>query len=507
MTTSASTIIKGFVQSSPFMINDKKMMVSAIGELSDKGRGFTTDLKEYTPVNGNCTLLVHNYTDSNKIKLSKDLTTYEQVTISSILDEVYRLSASLVAGDEVNFDSAMATFLGSNAIKTNNGNITVSLGGLPLITGIIGDGSSRTVPTKLTITSVGVNVAFVSTFWFSDEVFTNTQDGYDEVDYVVVLPFDDRGLDLTSKLPSIDAKGILSDKATMGAIAVDARDITLYQKKVAMAMDAHGHPGDIVAQVYTWHDSGASAPVTGSLTASTIPASGATASNGTITDMPFAVLVYGRIGSDAHSVRSAIRNTILHHSTHSASQWGRTYPGLFSADGYIIVPQWNSVAVSGVGHSADIFSKMFNPSNWLQRLAPAFPTLHGNALLNTATFIGTGWQNMGMVVCGDPINSQLSLRFDTEYPDYVGYTVGSVLNHGSPRTSVVAKEIAAIIQVANDHHDVTNYRLPTKYDAIVLGGLTYITFVIDFNRHNLPKETNVLLTVLSKSSYLAEGFV
>lgn len=266
---------------------------------------------------------------------------------------------------------------------------------------IVNDGA-RYAPEWVSWKLTGYGDNFVRV-WFSDPSFRAQ---YDEFSMTVIPPIDN-----------------LDDFFLFGTVVEDLLKSRSYSQSMEMIQAAKMTvPETIVrAETYDYHD-----PL--------VPSH--------LVPTNWSLLIYGQAGNNIDSIKDALVEYILTHSTHTRDEWIKILPDLFKRTEFTIVPLWDQFAIPNRILEAGIYSPIANVPRSIAiitRIASGYPGSHINANMS---IMGNPYKSLAVIAVGGPENRDDKFKLGDVFPDYISV---SSTSHDFNRMSAMTKAWVEIL--------------------------------------------------------------
>lgn len=424
----------GFVEI-PNFGNKTPGQVATVGELSQLGRTFSTEIEQYTS------------------------TTYKDVQLVSIDS---RRDDSLVTVGLTYSDGALhiAQWLYDRSIQGQLGNDPVAIRqalnaqfgssvNIKTVGDIVTQNGRYYFPAYLAFSMTNTGEDNDIYLWFADEYFTQKVP-YPRYEMRPLLPFDD--IDLLMGGP----ESVLPLLKALTAADFANRAQTLAGSK----------PYYLWSNEYEWH----------CLTNSDITYS-----------CPLGELINGLAGVNIDFIQANLRTTILTQSAHSEDDWRIVLPQLFKKTEFLLVPLWDRKSL----YNQDESTRLYSPTTrlkdatikaytdkYMTDLSASF--LDGNLCLS-----GSAYKNLSFLSCGNPDNYGAKTSFDAQFPEY------AVVNTLSPEFSKIPARVRLFITKMVDlfmtaETATASSLVPTGFTRVERNGVSYITFTYESCQYLCP---------------------
>lgn len=402
--------IKGFAVNRN-MTSNVKDEVNEIGELSAYGVTYAKDRGIYSITENDDIILTTFLTkeDGNDITLSLE----HQQHIIGVVDWIY--NRSIKKGTEIYAHELLQDLIeqfATSAEYFKSGDIVY-------------DGNiwmPKWVSWRMKDDAKEINIRI----WFSDDSFRRT---YDEYEMTVVPP-----------LTPIDDFFKTSNKVKQ---LLDARTLPIRTNEIEVAKD--GKPETkIRTELFHWVD-----PLDPT---NKIP---------TYWD----VVIYGEAGDNVDSVKDAVIEYILSHTTRTREEWTEIFPDIFKRTEFVLLPDWTTYAIPNREIEAGIYSPLLKVRDIIPELAkftPLVPEGHRNA---HAEIMSHPYKSLMISSVSSHENRDNKFSLKDFFPDYLAQASTSQdFNRQSLYTRDWAERLTEMIIIAEE---MTPYSdIPRRYTRL-----------------------------------------
>lgn len=301
-------VAKGFVTVNAY-VNNTPGQVSLLGELSTWSRTYSKEKGEYLDDD------VPGY-KLTTFKVADSVTNIQQVLPAPMSRLALQLVSAAISYatshirpyDSLDFKNTLLTTFFQRVGNLEIGNFI--------------DNGSLALPEWISWNSLESNNAFMK-IWLSDAAF---QDQYDEYEIIVIPPIeliDHLFGDYNTAWGEVQARSLsqLSDK-----IMVTKGDNPETYLRM-MDYDFYNKLNLNQKNKTTW-----------------------------------TALVYGKVGDNIDSIKDAIVEFVLDHSSHIKSDWEIILPDIFKRTEFVLLPRWDKLSIPNLGNLSNLYSSMLNPA-------------------------------------------------------------------------------------------------------------------------------------------------
>lgn len=425
------SIVKGFVNIQS-LVSNIQGTVAALGELSPNGFTYSKEKGYYS---------------------SSSLSDYELVTFTSV--DASGVSRALT-GTEVDHIVAMVDFLRGNIASKippyNIDNIHTAIldhfieevGNVKL--GAINSGPSCALPEwvswKLLATDLQIHI------WLSDEAFCNQ---YDEAEVLVVPP-------------------VLNLDTFFAPIHIVAADV--YGQTVDKIMERtndakQGYPETYIRMLrYNF-----------------IVLSDPTRTIETV----WTVLIYGDKGDNIDSIKDAIIDYILTHSTRSRQEWETIFPDIFKRTEFLILPRWDLYSIPNRLTQQGLYSQLLNTKEAIN-FVKSHVSFYTQQHIEDNTYVTSyPYKSLALSIVNGEFNIDGKKDFKTLFPDYIPIPATSMdYARMSLKTQELFIALEEMLLIAESMGEFTY--VPRTMRRVKRAGKLYLTRLLDnINYVVMPK--------------------
>lgn len=409
--------LKGFILNAELK-NNTPGAIARFGELSTHCRTFSKDVQEISnPGIPSISVAVFSHHNvANKIQVAVSHVYADLVLEMSewLHDASAAFTASTTQIDVV------AAFV--NRFESNVSNVTVG----PMV-----GSAGRFMPTRLQAIVAMQGMEELSlTLWTTNTEF---ETGYDEYEIVIVPPLD-----------NIDVfMGAYSAVHDQMAIVNPVRDMTRIETALAKKPSTH-----MVASAINWVDP--------TQPTRKVPTT-------------WYALIYGSRGNTSDAINEALRAYILANSTSAESNWRIVMPDLFRVTRFLMIPLWESIAISGRISIAGIYSPLASSA----AIADAIQTVSDDIGIDKTNYevFNHPFRSLSLVILTGNDNRDDALRLGMTVPDYIASeSTHEDFNRQALATQEFSNLIGSLIRTAENY--TSGYSLETGMRVIVFDGYT-----------------------------------
>lgn len=210
------------------------------------------------------------------------------------------------------------------------------------------------------------------------------------------------------------------------------------------------------------------------------------------------VLVYGAAGDNPDAIKVALFDYILSHTTHTQAQWEVIFPDIFRRTEFLILPQWQKLAMEQRLPSAAIYSPVLDLNadvgmlkSWIARTFPEYPVTQLNKAMSA---LAHNYRSLNLVFVGAAKNRDNKFLISDWFADYIAVPTTSVdFSRMSQPTASWALRLSAALIIAESWTSTTT--LPNDLRRLTRNGITMLVFTFE--------NVNYLIYPRSAPAYVA----
>ena len=391
-----SYIFKGFA-TYPGLVNNSPNAIHPFGELSAQGMTYCRDRDIYSGGTGD-KITLYTYI-SEKDKVDEDVSAVRQKIIFDVTNLIYTKSIS--AAQEIFSDEIEQDLW--NSFGSHGSHFVVG----PIVTD-----NSYWMPTYVSWTSLDEKDTFK--VWFSDTAFRNQFPEY-TITGIPPIPIENIDIFVTAKPAQI--KAILEENNI--AVLSDRVEVArLNQPPTTTPWMEHDwiYPLDkTVAIPTTW-----------------------------------VAHVYGLAGNNSDAINDALADLILKNSEYDRDTWKEIFPSIFKRNEFIIIPQWDKLAIEQRITTAGVYSPIArikdNYKNYFMPYTARYPQIHVDTY---GTIVAHQWKSIQMYMVGGNENRDNKFLLTDHYPDFLAVnTSGEDFNRQKLATRAFSEMLLEMLLIA-----------------------------------------------------------
>jgi hypothetical protein len=288
-------------------------------------------------------------------------------------------------------------------------------------------------------------------FWFVD---SNFQTHYDEYEILVVPPFDD--VDYFFR--------------TGQEVKLALESITVPEVITKAQLAKNGVPETVIRiDSFDYHDQQNAQNVVPSL---------------------WCVLIYGNAGNNIDSIKDALVNWVLAHSTHTRDEWVKILPDLFRRTEFILVPRWDLYSIEDRASQTGVHDPQAPLSESLQVLKTYATNVSDQAHINEHGYaMGFPYKSMHILTVGGTENKDNKFELRDYYPDLINVSSTSpdFARMSQPTQNFALK----LMQMVLDAEWMGIYDSPTTgYSKVIRNNLLFVVLSVDNIQYLVAAKSN-----------------
>lgn len=420
---SKSGILKGFVEVNSLQ-NNAAYSISKIGELSTWGLTYTKDRIESLNINfPGLSLTTFNYTDSIEGRKEPSNILVEEILKIIQLALVYT-SINSLPYDIDHF---------RQSLSADAFNIASNLKIGPLET-------NGTIQLPIWISWTSLEEENVSVkIWLSDQAFCEQ---YDLYDIIVVPPLSN--VDDFFKTPN-------QVKSELAALTIS--------QMIDNIQTAKSRNPETYIRTLTFNYV---SPVLGQ---DPIPTN-------------WSVLIYGMHGDNIDSIKEALQNHILSHSTHTREDWELIFPDIFKNTEFVILPRWDQMAIPDLSVQEGIYGSVTVPSEISNFASKNIPFYNVNWTKDNVISIPFPYKCLTLNIVAGPNNVEKNNSFSKIFGDYLPVGTSSLdFNRMVNKTQEWMLLVEKMLIIAENFDQFLTVEEPIR--VIVRNNITYLSIYFE----------------------------
>ncbi len=174
-----------------------------------------------------------------------------------------------------------------------------------------------------------------------------------------------------------------------------------------------------------------------------------------------------------HSIKDALQDYILTHSTRTRDQWKAILPDVFRRTEFTILPMWDQYAIPNRTVEAGIYSSIANLQHalaFIKQVATGYPEAHINA---NAAVVAHPYKALQFLVVGSADNRDDLFELVDVFPDYIPVASTSLdFNRMSQNTQSWALLLMSMLLEAEHMGEYTS--VPVGMTRLHRGGRLFL---------------------------------
>lgn len=270
--------------------------------------------------------------------------------------------------------------------------------------------------------------------WFADDSFRRTYDEY-ELTVVPALPNVDDFFKTSTKVKKLLDERTLPIRTNEIEVAKDGKPETKIRTELFHYVD----PLDKTNKIPTYWD----------------------------------VLIYGEAGDNIDSIKDAIIEYILSHTTRTREEWTEIFPDIFKRTEFILLPDWNQYAIPNRQVEAGIYSPILNVSGIIPELT-RFTSLVEEGHRNRHTEVMSHpYKSMLISSVSSQENRDNKFSLKDFFPDYIAQSSTSQdFNRQNDTTRLWSEKLTEMIILAEEMTKTSD--IPRRYTRLIRGDILYL---------------------------------
>lgn len=214
------------------------------------------------------------------------------------------------------------------------------------------------------------------------------------------------------------------------------------------------------------------------------------------------VIIYGAAGDNPDSIKDAIIEYVLTHSTHTRDEWAAILPDLFKRTEFIINPAWYRYSIPNKTVQAGLYSPIIHPKEAIIYAKAIIREYNPVYIDNVISFFGHPYKSIAIGCVGGVDNRDGKININDFFPDYIAVGTGSLdFNRMEIATQNWSLLLEQMLIVAES---MTTYStIPRNMRRVKRGGFIYVSAVYQNVQYLVSAKMNITLL----NQYVDEGYV
>lgn len=137
------------------------------------------------------------------------------------------------------------------------------------------------------------------------------------------------------------------------------------------------------------------------------------------TSVRWAVLIYGENGDNVDSIKDAIVDYALKHSTKTMAEWETVFPELFTRTEFLFMPRWDRIAIPNLTDLGALYSNLNNPNEVIVKAIAFWNEINSSWIENNLTVIPFDYKSLSVVALNGNTNRVGFTKLSELFPDYL----------------------------------------------------------------------------------------
>lgn len=196
----------------------------------------------------------------------------------------------------------------------------------------------------------------------------------------------------------------------------------------------------------------------------------------------FTLVTWGKRGLEFANQKAAIRDYLAANST--ATNWPKVYPELFSETDFVIIPNWDRMAVSPVALDIGLFSSSVPTGKFQDNMQKFAPSGFSNTddypkfIRDNCAATSMLYRGMQAATMGSPNNKDQNFLLTDIYPDYMHASTESAdFSRMTNKTQEFILKLRTGMDIAYTVN--ANNAIPSGYTKQMYNNRLFVVFVAD----------------------------
>ena len=192
----------------------------------------------------------------------------------------------------------------------------------------------------------------------------------------------------------------------------------------------------------------------------------------------FAALVYGRNGDNVDSIKDAIQDYILTHSSQPQSVWEVILPAVFKRTEFLFIPRWDKISIANLNDLSSLYSSILSPKECLTFAKAKWSSYSPTYVESNLTTIPFDYKGISLL-CLDGSNNIVTANDLLDlYADYIPVGTATLdFNRMSLATKNWVLGMEELIRAAETASDSVGVDNPLR--KVTRNNIIYVSKVIN----------------------------
>lgn len=204
---------------------------------------------------------------------------------------------------------------------------------------------------------------------------------------------------------------------------------------------------------------------------------------------PWAAIIYGRNGDNIDSVKDAIVDYVLSHSTHNQNDWQVIFPDLFRRTEFLFYPRWDKVSIPNLTDLAALYSSLQDPAECIVFAKQKWTKIAPVWIENNLTIVPFDFKAIAALGLNGQNNADNYTKLRDLFKDYIPVSTASPdfsrMTQYTQRWVLMMVALLKTAETVNENSSIVNPMRRIKRD-----GILYISQLYDNVNYLVAARTN-----------------
>ena len=201
------------------------------------------------------------------------------------------------------------------------------------------------------------------------------------------------------------------------------------------------------------------------------------------TSVRWGVLIYGKNGDNIDSIKDAIVNFVLMHSTKKMAEWETIFPELFMRTEFLFMPRWDKIAIPNLTDLGALYSNMNNPNEVIVKSIAFWNDINSSWIENNLNILPFDYKCLSVVALNGVTNRTGLTKLNEIFPDYLPMgTMALDFNRMSINTRnwvIKMVELLKVAETVTEESSIANpmrrvYRNDKLYVCVMYNDINFL---------------------------------
>lgn len=133
----------------------------------------------------------------------------------------------------------------------------------------------------------------------------------------------------------------------------------------------------------------------------------------------WAVLIYGKVGDNIDSIKDALVDYIISHSTHTKAEWELRLPDIFKRTEFALLPRWDKISIENLTDLSSLYSSILSPTECIQFAKNSISFYQASYVETHVEVFPYDYKALSVVAVPGPTNVVGSQKLYEMFSDYI----------------------------------------------------------------------------------------